>query len=81
MGHITKVILQVIMTRMQSKIRCEIAKEQCEFVKDTGTRKAVFMPRMLGEGVVEVKRDMCGCFLDYTKAFDNVRHKDMLEML
>ena len=39
------------------------------------------MLRMLGERTVEVKRDLCVCFPDYAKAFDKVRHKEMLELL
>ena len=81
MSHITKDMLQVIMTRMQSKIRCKIPKEQGGFVEDSGKVNAIFMLRMLEERAVEVKRDLYVCFLDYTKAFDKVRHGEMLEML
>ena len=37
--------------------------------------------RMLGERVVEVKRDIYVCFLDHTKAINKERHGKMLEIL
>ena len=37
--------------------------------------------KMLGERAVGVKRDLHIWFLDYTNAFDKVRHEEMLEML
>ena len=37
--------------------------------------------RMLSERAVEMQKDVYLCFIDYEKAFDTVRHADMLEML
>ena len=80
-SHITKVTLQVILTRIQSKMRCEIAKEQCGFVEDARTRNSIFMLRMLGERAVKVKSHLYVFFLDNTKAFDKVGHEEMLQNL
>ena len=70
-----------IIAGKESKIKCKIAKGQCGFVEDEQTRNVIFMLRMLGERVVEVKRVLFVWFLNHTKAFDKVRDKGILEML
>ena len=45
MSHITKILLKILMARMINKITPEIAEEQCGFVKDKGTRNAIYMLR------------------------------------
>ena len=66
MRHVTKLILRILMMRARPKITPEISKEQCGFMKDTGTRNAIFMIRRLNERAIETKRDIFLCFLDYT---------------
>ena len=60
------------MARMRNKITPEIAEEQCGFVKDKGTRNAIYlyMLRTLTERAIEIQKDLYLCFIDYTKAFD-----------
>ena len=43
MSHITKILLKILMARMRNKISPEIAEEQCGFVKDKGTRNAIYI--------------------------------------
>ena len=81
MSHITKVILRVIMMRVRRKLKPEIGKEQCGFMEDTGTRNAIFMLRMLSERAIEMQKEVYVCFIDYTKAFDKVRHEDLMDIL
>ena len=76
-----KVILRILMMRMRSKIVPEIDKVQCGFVKDSGTRNAIFILRHLCEKAIEVKKDLYVCFIDYTKAFDRVRHSSLIDIL
>lgn len=45
MSYITKFIMWILMNTMRIRIRLE----QCGFVKDTGTRNAIFMLRMISE--------------------------------
>ena len=52
---------------MRNKITPEIAEEQCGFVKDKGTRNAIYMLRTLTERAIEIQRDLYLCFIDYTK--------------
>ena len=81
MSHATKILLKILMMRMKNKIKPEIAKEQYGFMPDKGTRNAIFILRMLIERTIEVKHDIYLCFLDYTKAFDRVKHANLFEIL
>ena len=81
MSHMTKLILKIIMMRARCKIRPEIGREQCGFVEDSGTRNAIFMVRMISERAIEMQKDVYMCFIDYTKAFDNVKHDELFKLL
>ena len=81
MSHITKVLLRVLMLRMRKSLRPDIAKTQFGFVPDKGTRNAIFTLSMLMERCIEVQKDLYICFIDYSKAFDKVKHEKLFEML
>ena len=81
MSHITKVLLRVLMLRMRKSLRPEIAKTQFDFVPDKGTRNAIFTLSMLMERCIEVQKDLYIYFIDYSKAFDKVKHEKLFEML
>src|SRR5437899_6207226 len=50
-------------------------------MNDTGTRNAIFILRNICERSIEVNIDLYLCFIDFTKAFDRVRHTKLLNML
>jgi hypothetical protein len=81
MSHVTKILLRIILNRWQGKIGKEISDVQCGFVKDKGTANAIFIIRNIIERTLEVNKDVYACFIDYTKAFDKVRHKEMINIL
>ena len=54
---------------------------QFGFMRDRGTRNAIFVLRMIGERAIEHQQDLFLCFIDYQKAFDRVRHKELFKML
>ena len=81
MSHITKVLLRVLMLRMRKSLRPEIAKTQFGFVPDKGTRNAIFTLSMLMERCIEVQKYLYICFIDYSKAFDKVKHEKLFETL
>ena len=81
MSHVTKTLLKILMIRMQNKIRLEIAKEPYGFTPDKSTRNSIFILRMLIERAIEVKHAIYLCFLDYTKAFDKVKHDNLFQIL
>ena len=82
LSHITKVILQVIMTRMLSNIRrCELAKSSVDLQQMWERGKATFILKMQGERTVNVKRNPLCLLPRLHQGFDKVRHRVMLEML
>ena len=81
MSHVVKILLKVLMRRTRSKTKPEISKLQCGFVNDSGTHNAIFMSRMLSERAIEMQKSLFLCFIDYSKAFDNVKYKKLFEML
>jgi len=81
MSHCTKILLKVIMQRNKKKIHDEISEEQYGFMPDKGTRNAVFVLKNIAERAIEVQKDLYLAFIDYKKAFDRVRHDEILDML
>ena len=79
MSHVTKLLLRIIMMRVRNKINPEIAEEQCGFVEGKGTTNAIFILRTLIERALEIQKDVYLCFIDYTKAFDRVRHDEIIK--
>ena len=80
-SQITKMMLRVILKRIRSKIRPEIAEEQFGFGLGKGTRNAIFCLRTLSERCIEMQKSLYICFIDYEKAFDKVKHEQLLETL
>ena len=48
---------------------------------DRGTRNAIFVMRLMAERATEMQKNLYVCFIDYAKAFDKVRHKNLMLML
>ena len=48
---------------------------------DKGTRNAIFVLRRFAERSVEKQKNVYACFIDYSKAFDNVKHGPLISML
>ena len=80
-NHIAKIILKVTTERIRSKIRPEIAEEQFGFVANSGTTNAIFTLNRVIENAIQVRKNVYLCFIDYEKAFDTVRHNELLDVL
>ena len=50
-------------------------------MQEKGTRNAIYILRTLAERAIEMQRDILLCFIDYSKAFDRVKHKELMQML
>ena len=48
---------------------------------DKGTRNAIFVLRRMSERAIEKQKDIYACFIDYSKAFDTVRHEPLIDQL
>ena len=81
MTHVTKLVLRVIMYRIRGRTLSEISEVQYGFMPDRGTRNAIFVLRRLVERMIEKQKDVYVCFIDYSKAFDTVKHEPLIELL
>ncbi len=81
MSHVTKLILRIVINRIRGRTLSEIAPEQYGFMPDKGTRNAIFVLRRMVERSVEKQRNVYTCFIDYSKAFDTVKHGSLVELL
>ena len=81
MSHMTKLLLKVIQQRLISKIDREVSRLQNGFRSGLGTREGIFNLRKVIERSLEMRNDICICFIDYTKAFDRVIHSKMIDCL
>ena len=66
---------------MKKKLNDENGHEQFGFQSNKGTRDAIFCFNILAQKQMEVQRDLYACFIDYAKAFDRVKHAEMIEAL
>ena len=81
MSHVTKLVQRIVINRIRGRTLDEIAPVQYGFMPDKGTGNAIFVLRTLVERSVEKQRDVYTCFIDYCKAFDNVKHDSLVELI
>ena len=70
--HASKIMLKVIMKRIEGKAINVIGKTQFGFRKGMGTREAIGTMKMLCERSLEYGCVVYICFVDFEKAFDRV---------
>ena len=81
MSHVTKLLLKIIQQRMAKKIDKEVSRIQSGFRTGTGTREGKFNLRTICERATDVQKGVYICFIDYTIAFDRVKHFKMIECI
>ena len=81
MCHTLKLLLLIILIRITNKINVNVGPEQAGFRKDSGTREGIFNLRLITEKYLEKQKDIYACFIDYSKAFDTVKHQELLQCL
>ena len=81
MSHVTKIILKVELNRVKDSIRETLSKEQFGYRPGKGTRNAIFCLRTLTEKCIDKQKDLYICFIDYVKAFDCVKHEELMKMM
>ena len=81
MSHVTKLLLKIIQQRVANKIDKEVSRLQTGLRPGTGIRGGIFNLRIICERATDVQKDVSICFIDYTKAFDRVKHFKMMECL
>ena len=71
----------MIQERIVNRIDQEVSSFQSGFRQGSGTREGIFNLRTICERSLEMNNDVYICFIDYTKAFDRVKHEKLIECL
>ena len=71
-SHTGNIVARILSKRLASKIEEVVEEDQFGFRKGKGTRDAIGLMRIISERVLDVKEDMCLCFIDWQKAFGRV---------
>ena len=59
----------------------ETSPDQYGFMPDKGTHNAIFVLRRMSERAIEKQKNIYACYIDYSKAFDTVRHEPLIDLL
>ena len=59
----------------------EIAHKLIGFLEGKGTSNAMYILRTMSERALEMQNELYLCFIDYTKAFDSVKHKKLIKLI
>ena len=78
-SHASKVMLKILQARLQQYVNRELPDVQAGFREGRGTRDQIANIRWIIEKAKEFQKNMYFCFIDYTKAFDCVDHKQTVE--
>ena len=80
-SHPGKIMLKIIMKRLENILETEVNKTQAGFRKGRGTRDHIFNLRNIIEKFREIDEYLHICFIAYSKAFDCVIHKHLWKTL
>ena len=68
-SHASKVTFKILQARLQQYVKQEVPDVQAGFRKGRGTRDQIANIYWLIEKAREFQKNICFCFIDYTKAF------------
>ena len=75
--HTSKVMLKILQARLQQYVNWELPDVQAGFRKGRGTRDHIANICWIIEKAREFQKNICFCFIDYTKASDCVDHNKL----
>jgi hypothetical protein len=73
-SHASKILLRVILNRLQPQVNTHIAEEQAGFMAGRSTVEQILNLRILCEKYADHGRELHHNFIDFKKAFDRVWH-------
>ena len=76
-----KVMLKILLARLQQYMNHELPDVQAGFRKGRGTRDQIANIHWIIKKAKEFQKNICFCFIDYTKAFDCVDHNKLWKIL
>ena len=74
-------MIKILQARLQQYMNHELPDVQAGFRKGRGTRDQTANICWMIEKAREFQKNICFCFIDYTKAFDSVDHKKLWQTL
>ena len=74
-SHPSKVMLKIILNRLQPQAEYIIAEKQAGFRAGRSTTEQIFNLRILGEKYLQHQQNPYHVFIDFKKAFDRVWHE------
>ena len=81
MSHTSKVILKILLPRLQQYTNHELADVQVGFGTGRGTRDQITNIHWIIQKEREFQKNMYFCFIDYAKAFDCADHNKLWKIL
>jgi len=70
-------MLKILQARLQRYVNHELPDVQVGFRKGRGIREQIANIRWIIKKAREFQKNIYFCFIDYTKAFDSVDHKNL----
>ena len=80
-NHSSKILLTILLERLQGNIEPFLSDEQAGFRKDRSTVQQILCLRLIAEKHREVDQEVYNCFVDFKKAFDLVWHEGLWAVL
>jgi hypothetical protein len=81
MSHLLKLFLKIIYQRIFRICEEQMSNIQFGFRNAMGIREAIFSLQVLFQRARDVNQNIYACFIDYQKAFDNVKHNKLIKIL
>ena len=76
-SHVSKVMPQILQSRLQQYMNHELPDVQLGFRKGRGTRDQIANIRWIIKKAREFQKNIYFCFIDYAKAFDCLDHNKL----
>ena len=80
-SHTSKVLLIIILNRMRKKVEEELSDIQAGYRSNRGTIDMLFTLQNLIEKIRNTEEEAFITFIDYSKAFDSVKHHRLFEIM
>ncbi|KAL1446569.1 hypothetical protein WDU94_003622 [Cyamophila willieti] len=80
-SHSSKILLSLIRERITKRIEQNLTETQMGFRAGKGCRDGITALRVMLERSVEMKVDVFLAFVDFEKAFDNLKHESLKDIL
>ena len=74
-------MLKILQVRLQQYMNCELSDVEAGFRKGRITKGQIANIHWIIKKTREFQKNICFCFIDYSKAFDRVDHNKLQKIL